>query len=170
MILWHFRSLVLGTVPNTVRLSGKTIYRGTLSWQRRNSLLMSETVDEGRKGYYEMATREKANGAIYDEVKESGERLLTFEKQKDEKNRQVSTETAHSPSKSEAVIVQRLLCLISAVVVFSVLTSASTLVLALTIMMSRNSLATDYTATVRGRLNQASTESAVSYHSLFLLW
>ena len=115
---------------------------------------MNKTAATAKKCYYEMATGDTANGAIYDEVTESGEQLLTFERRRDEKKRRVSTEPSHSSSKSEAVIVQRLLCMISAVIIFSVLTSASTLVLALTIMMSRNSQATNY-HTVRGRFNQA---------------
>ena len=124
---------------------------------------MNKTAATAKKCYYEMATRDTANGAIYDEVTESGE-LLTFERQRNEKKRRVSREPSHSSSKSEAAIVQRLLCMISAVIIFSVLTSASTLVLALTIMMSRNSQATNY-HTVRGRFNQAF--SSLSYLAFF---
>ena len=61
-------------------------------------------------------------------------------------------EPAHSPSKSDAVIVQRLLCMMTAVIIFCVLTAATTLVLALT-MMSRNTSATDCTV-VQGKRNK----------------
>lgn len=143
--------LSFGSHSKNSGLLGKTKHNYLVVY---HYLLMNKTAATGKKCYYGMATRETENGAIYDEVMESGEQLLTFERQRDEKKRRVSREPSHSSSKSEAVIVQRLLCMISAVIIFSVLTSASTLVLALTIMMSRNSLAANY-HTVRGRFNQA---------------
>ena len=101
--------------------------------------------------YFELGTKNPTDAGIYDDVEAPGAQQPTLEKQGTE-NRQASTEPAHSPSKSDAVIVQRLLYMMTAVIIFCVLTAATTLVLALT-MMSRNTSATDCTV-VQGKRNK----------------
>ena len=104
---------------------------------------MNNPVAAEENVYFEMETKDATDVG---DVVAPGAKQLTSGKLKKgaEKNRRASTEPAHSCCKSDAVIVRRLLCMMTAVIiVFSVLTAATTLVLALTMMMSRNTPATD---------------------------
>ena len=106
------------------------------------------TVEENL--YFEMETKNATNAG---DVVAPGAKQLTLEKQGAERNIRVSTEPAHSCCKSDSVIVQRLLCMmIAVIIIFCVLIAATTLVLALAIM-SRNTSATDCTV-VQGKRNQ----------------
>ena len=111
---------------------------------------MNNPVAAEENLYVEMETK-NANDA--GDVVVPGAKQLTLEKQGAERNRRVSTESAHSCCKSGSVIVQRLLCMmIAVIIIFCVLIAATTLVLALAIM-SRNTSATDCTV-VKGERNQ----------------
>ena len=88
---------------------------------------MNNPVTAEENLYFEMETKNATNAG---DVVAPGAKQPTLEKQGAEMNIQVSTEPAHSPSKSDAVIVQRLLCMMTAVIIFCVLIAATTLVLA----------------------------------------
>lgn len=113
---------------------------------------MNNPVAAEESLYFEMGTKEATDAGIYDDVVAPGAKQLTSEKQGAENSRRASTEPAHSSRTSDAAIVQRLLCMMTAVIIFCVLIAATTLVLALT-MMSRNTSATDCTV-VQGKCNQ----------------
>ena len=113
---------------------------------------MNNPVAAEENLYFEMGTKDATDAGVYDDVVASGAKQLTSEKQGAENSRRASTELAHSSRKSDAVIVQRLLCMMIAVIIFCVLIAATTLVLALT-MMLRNTPATDCTV-VQGKRNQ----------------
>ena len=126
---------------------------------------MNNPVAAADNFYFEMETQNATNAG---DVVAPGAKQLTLEKQGAERNRRVSTELAHSWCKSDSVIVQRLLCMMTAVIIiFCVLIAAATLVLALAIM-SRNTSATDCTV-VQGKRNQ--TLNLIHMHTLrpFLL-
>ena len=84
---------------------------------------------------FEMETKDATDVG---DVVAPGAKQLTSEKKGALKNRRASTEPAHSCCKSDAVIVRRLLCMMTAVIIFCVLTAATTLVLALTMMVQGN--------------------------------
>ena len=113
---------------------------------------MDNPVAAEENVFFELGTKNPTDAGIYDDVEVPGAQQPTLEEQGTGKNRRASTEPAHSPSKSDAVIVQRLLCMMTAVIIFCVLTAATTLVLSLT-MMSRNTSATDCTV-VQGKRNK----------------
>ena len=103
---------------------------------------MNKTVSGKENLYFEMESKAPNNGQAYDVV--VGESISpatkqkTFEKQGTENNKQASMQPAHPCTQPDGVVFQRLLCIVTAVVVVSFLTAAATLVLALMLMMSRN--------------------------------
>ena len=105
---------------------------------------MSKTAAGEENIYFEMESKQAADAGIYEDVVgESavpGTKQTTFEKQGNEKNKRVSTEPVHS-YQPDGMTVHRLLYIIAAVVAVSVLASVATLILALTMIMSRNTLA-----------------------------
>ena len=109
---------------------------------------MDKTVSGEENLYFEMESKAPNNGEAYDiAVVESishgpATKQTTFEKQGTESNKQASMRPAHSFSQSDGVVVQRLFCIITAVVVVSFVTAAATLFLALMMMTSRNTPST----------------------------
>lgn len=110
---------------------------------------MNNPVAAEENLYFEMETKDATYAGVYDDVVAPGAKQLPLEKQGAENSGRASTEPAHSCRKSDAVIVQRLLCMMTAVIIFCVLIAATTLVLALT-AMSRNTSAADCTV-VQGK-------------------
>ena len=98
---------------------------------------MDKTVAGEENIYFEMESKEASDTGIYDDVaggsSDSPIKQTTIEKQGAENATQHSTEPG-SFYQSDAVMVQRLLYAIIALVAISFLTAAATLVLALTIM------------------------------------
>lgn len=111
--------------------------------------------------YFEMGSKQAANAGIYDDIAEESGALaiptnMRFEKQGADTTiqRQTSTESVYS-GQPDAVMVQRLLYILAAVVAISFLTSAATLILALTMMTSRNGLtASADCAALKGKRNR----------------
>ena len=103
---------------------------------------MNKTVSGEENLYFEMESKAPNNGEAYDVVVRESispeTKETTFEKQGVENNKQESMQPAHPCTQSDGVVVQRLLCIITAVVVVSFLTATATLVLALMMMISRN--------------------------------
>jgi len=105
---------------------------------------MSKAVAGKENAYFEMESKQLADAGIYEDVVgESavpGTKQTTSQKQAHEKTRRESTEPVHS-YQPDAMTVHRLLYIIAAVVAISFLAAVATLILALTIIMSRNTLA-----------------------------
>lgn len=103
---------------------------------------MNKTVSGKENLYFEMESKaqncEQAYDVVIGESISPATKQTTFEKQGTEHNKQASMQPAHPCTQSDGLVVQRLLCIITAVVVVSFLTAAATLVLALMLMMSRN--------------------------------
>ena len=99
---------------------------------------MNETVPEQGNIYFEMESTSETG--IYDEV--PGEIINPTVKQrafaKLLKKRHYSTESVECRSQSDMMIVQRMMCIMTALLVVSFLTAAATLAIALTMMLSRN--------------------------------
>ena len=111
---------------------------------------MDKTVVGQENIYFEMESKKATDAGIYDEV--ACESVASATKQTGtEKKRQATAEPVHS-CKLDAVIAQRVLYVIAVAVAVSFLTSAATLILALTMMTSRNTAATDCGAAVQGKL------------------
>ena len=105
--------------------------------------------------YFETVESKHETGArIYDEARESTApqtKQTTFQNLEPQKKSKASTEPVYF-CQADAVKTKRLFCIIIALVVVSFLTAAAALVVALTMMMSRNaqSVSTD-SAAVQGR-------------------
>ena len=103
---------------------------------------MNKTVSGVENLYFEMESKAPNNGqageVVIGENISPATKQTTFEKRGTEHNKQASMQPAHPRTQSDGVVVQRLLCIITAVVVVSFLTAVATLVLALMLMMSRN--------------------------------
>ena len=109
--------------------------------------------------HFEMESKQGTYAGIYEDIggteraASTQEVTMSFEKQGAVKKRQASTDPVHS-AQPDAVMVQRLLYAIAAVVAVSFLTSAATLILALTMMTSRNaSTASADCFAVKGKRN-----------------
>ena len=116
---------------------------------------MNETVPEEGNIYFEMESNTSETG-IYDEVPREiinpTVKQRAFEKLL--KKRHLSTESIECRSQSDMMIVQRMMCIMIALVVVSFLTAAATLAIALTMMLSRNtSTASTERAAVQGEFH-----------------
>ena len=102
---------------------------------------MSKAVAGKENAYSEMESKQPADAGIYEDVVgESavpGTKQTTSQKQGNEKTRRVSTEPVCS-YQPDAMTVHRLLYIIAAVVAVSFLAAVTTLILALTMITSRN--------------------------------
>jgi len=118
---------------------------------------MSKAIAGKENVYFEMESKQAADAGIYEDVVgESavpGTKQTTFRKQVDEKTRRVSTELVRS-YQPDGMTVHRLLYIIAAVVAVSFLAAVATLILALTMIMSRNipAACTDCTGASQGKL------------------
>ena len=115
---------------------------------------MNKTVAGEENLYLELESRQATGAGIYKGIPGDGEDpAITTEKTSERQGAATKLREPTEPAlsgNSDAVIVRRLLCIMTAVVVLSFLTAATTLTLAITMMTFRNS-PTDC-ASVQGEL------------------